>query len=216
MKITLIGSGRVGAALAGRLVQAGHDVVLAQTREGSDSVQAALTRWPALRAAPLAEAVAHAEVVFLATPYAANEGLIAPLASALAGKVLVDCTNPVGPGLTHGLRSERSGSEAVQALAPEAKVVKAFSIYGYENLEDSAYPGYDTRPAMLYCGDDAAAKAQRRRAHHGLRLRAARRRRPGAGAPPRAHDAAVGPYGAGVWAEPGVGVGGDGAALTII
>lgn len=159
MKITLIGSGRVGAALAGRLVQSGHDVVLAQTREGSDSVQAALTRWPALRAAPLAEAVAHAEVVFLATPYAANEGVIAPLASALAGKVLVDCTNPVGPGLTHGLRSERSGSEAVQALAPEAKVVKAFSIYGYENLEDSAYPGYDTRPAMLYCGDDAAAKA---------------------------------------------------------
>jgi predicted dinucleotide-binding enzyme len=37
MKIAFIGAGRVGAALAGRLVQSGHDVVLAQTREGSDS-----------------------------------------------------------------------------------------------------------------------------------------------------------------------------------
>lgn len=79
MKIAFIGAGRVGAALAGRLVQSGHDVVLAQTREGSDSVQAALTRWPALRTAPLTEAVDVAEVVLLATPYAANEGL--PLAS---------------------------------------------------------------------------------------------------------------------------------------
>jgi predicted dinucleotide-binding enzyme len=60
--------------------------------------------------------------------------------------------------LTHGLRSERSGGEFVQSLVPEAKVVKAFSIYGFENLEDPRYPGYDIRPAMLFCGDDRRAK----------------------------------------------------------
>lgn len=160
MKVTFIGTGRVGAPLAGHLARAGHEVVLAEAREGSASVREALTRSPRLAAAPLEAAVAGAECVFLATPFQANEGVLAPLAGALAGKILVDCTNPVGPGLRHGLRSERSGAEAVQALAPEARVVKAFSIYGYENFENPAYPGHAVKPAMLFCGDDTDAKAQ--------------------------------------------------------
>jgi predicted dinucleotide-binding enzyme len=77
----------------------------------------------------------------------------------LSGKILVDCTNPVGPGLTHGLQSRTSGSEEVQRLVPEAAVVKAFTIYGFENFRDSAYPGYgNLKPAMLIAGDDAKAK----------------------------------------------------------
>lgn len=46
----------------------------------------------------------------------------------------------------------------VQQLVPEAKVVKAFTIYGFENFEDSSYPGYNIRPLMMYCGMDSAAK----------------------------------------------------------
>lgn len=159
MKIAFIGSGNVGAALAVRLAEAGHEAVLAESKEGSASVAAALARSPRLSARPLAEAVGEAEIVFLATPQPANEGIVGPIAERLAGKVLVDCTNPVGPGLSHGLRSERSGSEALQALAPGARVVKAFSIYGFENLENPVYPQRDARAAMLFCGDDADAKA---------------------------------------------------------
>jgi hypothetical protein len=103
--------------------------------------------------------VRGADVVFLATPFQANEGVLSGLAGELAGKVLIDCTNPVGPGLSHGLQSVRSGSETVQALAPGARVVKAFSIYGFENFEDNAYPAFNVRPAMMFCGNDAAAKA---------------------------------------------------------
>ena len=158
MRIAFIGAGNVGAPLAARLAEAGHEVALAQTREASGSIAAALARSKRLTSRPLAEAVRAAEVVFLATPFGANESALRPIAELLAGKVLVDCTNPVGPGLTHGLRSERSGSELVQSLVPEAKVVKAFSIYGFENFEDPSYPGYDTRPAMLFCGDDDRAK----------------------------------------------------------
>lgn len=160
MKIAFIGAGQVGAPLAQHLAEAGHDVALAESREGSASVRAALARSTRLAAAPAEEAVRRAEVVFLATPFSANEGVLRPLAAALAGKVLVDCTNPVGPGLTHGLGSERSGASLVQSLAPEAKVVKAFGIYGFENFEDPRYPGYDVKPVMLFCGDDAGAKAQ--------------------------------------------------------
>jgi predicted dinucleotide-binding enzyme len=111
-----------------------------------------------LSAAPLETAVRAAEVVFLATPFGANESALRPLADALVGKILVDCTNPVGPGLSHGLRNERSGSDFVQSLAPKATVVKAFTIYGFENFEDPSYPAYNVKPAMLFCGDDRAAK----------------------------------------------------------
>lgn len=160
MKIAFIGVGKVGAPLAVHLAEAGHDVVLAESKDGSSTVEAALARSKRLTARPVTDAVRSAEIVFLATPFAANESLVRPLAEALAGKVLVDCTNPVGPGLTHGLKSERSGSELLQALAPKASVVKAFTIYGFENLEDPSYPAYGVKPAMLFCGDDGDAKAR--------------------------------------------------------
>jgi predicted dinucleotide-binding enzyme len=64
-----------------------------------------------------------------------------------------------GPNLSHGLDNARSGSAMVQALAPDAKVVKAFTIYGFENFENPAYPAYDVKPVMMYCGEGVAAKA---------------------------------------------------------
>jgi predicted dinucleotide-binding enzyme len=160
MRIAFIGAGKVGAPLAARLAETGHEVVLAETKAGSSTVAAALARSTHLSSRPVAEAVRGADVVFLATPFSANESVLRPVADALAGKVLVDCTNPVGPGLTHGLASERSGSEFVQSLVPDARVVKAFTIYGFENFENPFYPAYSVKPAMLFCGDDATAKAR--------------------------------------------------------
>lgn len=158
MKIAFLGYGNVGAPLADHLAAAGHEVMLATEDPGSEKAKAALARNSGLRAAAPRAAVAAAEVVFLATPFAANEAALAGLRAELEGKVLVDCTNPVGAGLTHGLKSERSGSEMVQGLAPGARVVKAFTIYGFENFENSAYPGYGVKPVMMFCGADAEAK----------------------------------------------------------
>jgi hypothetical protein len=158
LRITFIGCGQVGAPLADHLQRLGHEVTLAAPDPNSESVKRAVARNRALRTAVPREAVRAAEVVFLATPFQANEAALRPVAGELAGKVLVDCTNPVGAGLTHGLKNVQSGSEMVQNLVPGAKVVKAFSIYGFENFEDSAYPGYNIRPAMMFCGNDAAAK----------------------------------------------------------
>jgi hypothetical protein len=159
MHLTFIGVGHVVVALAANLVNAGRTVTIAARDPASASVQQAQQSTPGLRALPPEEAVRGAEVVFLATPYAANADALRGLEAALAGKVRVDCTNPVGAGLTHGLGSQTSGAEEVQKLAPAARVVKAFTIYGYENFISSAYPGYgDLKPAMLIAGDDAAAK----------------------------------------------------------
>jgi predicted dinucleotide-binding enzyme len=158
MRIAFLGYGNVGAPLADHLQRLGHEVTLAAADPGSDGVRKALARNARLKVAAPREAVGGAEVAFLATPFPANEEVLKGVAAELAGKILVDCTNPVGPGLRHGLESRESGAQAVQRLAPAARVVKAFSIYGFENFEDSAYPGYAVRPAMMFCGDDAAAK----------------------------------------------------------
>jgi predicted dinucleotide-binding enzyme len=158
MKIAFIGCGNVGAPLADHLHTKGHDVTLAASGEGSASVKKAVARNANLKVSAAKQAVKQADVVFLATPFQAGEAALKDVADELAGKVLVDCTNPVGPGLTHGLNSAQSGSELLQKLVPGAKVVKAFTIYGFENFENSAYPAYNVKPAMLFCGNDAAAK----------------------------------------------------------
>ena len=158
MNIAFIGSGKVGAALADRFQKQGHDVVLAAASENSPSLAKARQRNPALRVALAADAVKSAEIVVLATPFGAIQSALAPLADALAGKILIDCTNPVGPGLGHGLQSTQAGSEVVQSLVPSARVVKAFSIYGYENLEATPSAAGAIRPVMMFCGDDKDAK----------------------------------------------------------
>lgn len=158
MNVAFIGIGQVGGALAGNLLKAGHHVTIAARDVQSDSVRKARHAHPGLQALPAVDALRAAEVVFLATPYQANADALAGLD--LVGRVLVDCTNPVGPGLTHGLQSRTSGAEEVQRLASGAKVVKAFTTYGFENLQDCRYPGYGSlQPAMLIAGDDARAKA---------------------------------------------------------
>jgi 8-hydroxy-5-deazaflavin:NADPH oxidoreductase len=158
MKIAFIGHGQVGAPLADRLQRAGHQVTLAVSNPNSDSVQKALARNAGLKVATPSLAVRDSELVFLATPFSAQESVAQELAADWIGKPIVDCTNPVGPGLTHGLQSTQSGAEALQALAPQSPVVKAFSIYGYENFEDNHYPDHALKPVMLFCGDHAQAK----------------------------------------------------------
>ncbi|MBL8175685.1 MAG: NADPH-dependent F420 reductase [Bryobacterales bacterium] len=158
MNIAFLGYGNVGAPLADHLQRAGHAVTLAAHDPQSESVKKALGRNGGLKVATPREAVSGAEVVFLATPFAANAAAIAAVAEEIRGKVIVDCTNPVGPGLTHGLNNVQSGSEALQAMAPDSEVVKAFTIYGFENFEDNSFPGYDVKPAMMFCGRDAGAK----------------------------------------------------------
>ncbi|MBI5536496.1 MAG: NADPH-dependent F420 reductase [Deltaproteobacteria bacterium] len=159
MKIAFLGHGNVGGALAHRMQQIGRDVTVGAGDLQSDSVKKLLARSPALKVALPADAVSRAEIVVLATPFQANIEVLTPLKTALAGKILIDCTNPVGPGLSHGLSSKQSGTEMIQQLLPATRVVKAFSIYGFENFEDSSFPGYGVKPVMMFCGNDQTAKA---------------------------------------------------------
>ncbi len=156
MKIAFIGIGNVGFALANRLQKLGHEIIIANNNESSESVQKAIENNAYLKTAPIQEAIDQSDLAFLATPFQANQSILEGLR--FNEKTLVDCTNPVGAGITHGLKSEKSGSEAVQEWAPDARVVKAFTIYGYENLINSSFPGYNTNPMMLIAGNDINSK----------------------------------------------------------
>ena len=126
MKIAFIGYGQVGAPLADRLQRAVHDVTLAANDPNAESVKKALGKNNNLKVAAPKDAVRDAEVVFLATPFQANEAALKAVADEMQGKILIDCTNPVGPNLSHGLNNVQSGAEMVQKLVPGTKVVKAF------------------------------------------------------------------------------------------
>ena len=155
--IAMLGSGQVGGALALRLADVGHEVWLTLRDPSSESARQLVSQQSAMHAASISQAVEQAEVIFLATPFSVAEEVIRPLN--LDGKIIVDCTNPVGPGLTHGLESKLSGAEAIAKAALGARVVKAFTVYGVENLRDSSYPNYgELLPAMPIAGDDQEAK----------------------------------------------------------
>jgi len=158
MKIAFIGYGNVGAPLASHLQHLGHEVTLAANDPSSESVTKALAKNGDLKVAAPKEAVRAAQVAFLATPFQANADALKAVAEELKGKILVDCTNPVGAGFTHALNNVESGSEMVQKLVPETEVVKAFTIYGFENFEENAHPANVLKPVMMYCGRDAGAK----------------------------------------------------------
>lgn len=157
MKIGIIGAGNVGGTLGTRWAAAGHQVVFSSRNPSSKEITAlAAAAGPNARTASVAEAVAASDVLLLATPWPATEPALRS-AGSLAGKILIDATNPLLPNLS-GIEfgTTTSGAEQVAQWAPGAKVVKAFNTIGNNIMED---PNFGGTPAVLfYCGDDAAAK----------------------------------------------------------
>lgn len=156
MKITFIGIGNVGFSIANNLQKLGYNIIIGNNNPNSETVKGAIEKNPNFTVKAVQDAVNESEIIFLATPFQANKEALKDIT--FNGKILVDCTNPVGDGISHGLDSKISGAEFVQDLAKDAKVVKAFTIYGFENFIDSSFPNYNVKPAMLIAGDDSEAK----------------------------------------------------------
>jgi len=157
MKIAIIGTGRVAAALGKGWAGHGHMVTFASRQPGSEKVATLVEAAGAnASAARVADAAARSSIIVLAVPFAAVADTVAQ-AGDLAGKVLVDCTNPIAPGLKPLFASTTSGAEQIAAWAPGARVVKAFNTTGAENMAD---PHYGEQAATMFlCGDDELAKA---------------------------------------------------------
>ena len=156
MRIAVIGAGSVGKALGSGWAAKGHEVRYGARDPASPKLRAALAETRGAVASRIDEAVRWAEAVVLATPWQGTEEALRA-AGDFAGKPLLDATNPLTPRFELALGHTDSGGEQVQRWAPAARVVKIFNSTGWENMADPVYPG--GHAAMVYCGDDAAAKA---------------------------------------------------------
>jgi predicted dinucleotide-binding enzyme len=166
VNIGILGSGNVGQVLGMGLSAAGHPVMLGTREPAAEKAQAWAAR-AAERAAgrasvgTFAEAAAFGEVIVLATLWDGTENALR-LAGAgnLAGKALMDATNPLdfSAGMPRlALGHTDSGGEQVQRWAADARVVKAFNMVGHGLMVHPDLPGGP--PDLFICGNDDAAKA---------------------------------------------------------
>ncbi len=145
MKVGILGTGQVGQSLAAGFTKYGHEVKVGH-RDPKQS---------------FADAAKFGEVVLLCTAWAGTESAIKLTdPKNLAGKVVIDVTNPLKPTATDpfalALGFEDSGGEQVQRWLPQSRVVKAFNIVGNSLMVDPKLPGGP--PDMFIAGNDAAAK----------------------------------------------------------
>src|ERR1700731_2109716 len=142
MKISILGAGNVGGTLGLSWARKGHDVFFGVPLPGDAGTQRLLTTIGSrARAGTVAEAAAAGDVIVLATPWPATRDAI-QAAGNLAGKVVVDCTNPLKEdfsGLALGYTT--SGAEQVAEWATGAKVFKAFNQTGFNIMADPAFDG---------------------------------------------------------------------------
>jgi 8-hydroxy-5-deazaflavin:NADPH oxidoreductase len=154
MRIAIIGAGSVGATLGQAWLKYGEDVVWG-LRNPSDPKYAAL---PRERLKSPREAVTAADVVVIATPWSATDAAVKGLGG-LSGKIIIDCTNPLGmgpDGLQLVLGFDTSAGEQVAGWTPGAFVFKTLNTTGASNMGSTSR--YSVRPMMLVAGDDARRK----------------------------------------------------------
>lgn len=157
MKVGIIGAGNVGGTLGKAWARKGHLVFYGVQRPGEAKVHELLKATGAgARAGSPSEAAAFGEIVVVATPWPATEAAIRS-AGSLAGKIVIDCTNPLTPDLNSlEVGHTTSGGEKVAEWARGARVFKAFNTTGFNIMADPVIDGI--RTVMFVCGDDADAK----------------------------------------------------------
>jgi NADPH-dependent F420 reductase len=151
------GTGPQGRGLARRFAAAGIRVVIG-SRSADRALETAAALPGAVSGAANADAAAAGDIVIVAVPWDGHADLLAELAPALAGKIVVDCVNPLGfdkQGAFALQVDEGSAAQQAFALLPESRVVAAFHHVSAVHLEDESRKEMATD--ILVLGDDREA-----------------------------------------------------------
>jgi predicted dinucleotide-binding enzyme len=162
-KVAVLGSGPVGQVLADGFLRHGYAVVRG-SRDPDKLEGWRVSAGPNASVGTFAEAAGAAEIVVLAVKGSAAEAVVDLCgAGALAGKVVIDTTNPIADAppvngvLKYFTSLDESLMERLQRRAPAARFVKAFSLVGNTLMVNPDLPGGP--PTMFLCGNDPAARA---------------------------------------------------------
>ena len=151
MRIAIIGAGNVGRTLGLAWARRGHDVAFGVRDPAAAQARALLQEQGHISVLTNREAAQASEVVVLCTPWEATQAAI-EACRPLAGKALIDCTNPLTPdfsGLALGFHT--SGAEQVAQWAPGTQVFKAMNQIGFSRMDNPQFQ--DGTPVMFVCGD---------------------------------------------------------------
>jgi len=164
MKIAVLGTGMVGAAIGTALVQAGHEVAMgSRTADNESGTQWANSLGEAARCVTFANAAAFGEIIFDCTNGANSlTALHSAGAGNLRGKILVHVANPLdfsnGMPPSLSICNTDSLGEQVQRAFPETRVVKALNTMNCDVMVDPSRVSGDHN--LFLCGNDAATKAE--------------------------------------------------------
>jgi len=157
LKIAVLGTGGVGAALGSRWGAAAHEITYGSRAPGSEKVQQLVARSGRTAAAKSPrEAIVGADAILFAVPWPVAREALETLGD-LSGRTLIACTKPLlsdmsGIELGHVI----SAGEQIAAWSPGANVVKAFNSASVKVMLNPQFGEH--RATMFYCGDDAGAK----------------------------------------------------------
>jgi predicted dinucleotide-binding enzyme len=162
MKVGILGSGAVAESLAAGFLAHGHTVMLGTRRP--EKLEQWATQHPPAAIGSVADTAAFGELIVLAVKgTGALDALTAAGGPNLAGKTVIDATNPIADAppvdgvLQYFTTLDDSLMERLQRAFPDAHFVKAFNSVGNACMVNPRFEG--GTPTMFICGNDAAAKA---------------------------------------------------------
>ena len=163
VKIGIIGTGRIGGALARHWIEAGHEVFMS-SRHPEELANLAAELGPRAQAGTPREAAAFGDVILVSVPYAALPQIGTDFAPELEGKIVLDTSNPVerrDGEMAVAAKAKGSGIASAEFL-PGTRLVRAFNCIPADFLANQA----DRQPeriAIPLAGDDGEALAMAQR-----------------------------------------------------
>jgi predicted dinucleotide-binding enzyme len=160
MKTAIIGLGNIGNQVALNLIAGGQQVIVAD-RGPTKAQELAQASNGLARAASVAAAIEEGEVILFAVYFDAIKDLLAEYRGKLAGKIVVDPSNPIAPDGSGGFKKiiakdQSSGQILAAMLPPAAKLVKAFGTLGAASLKSGAHHSPDPN-VLFYASNDRKA-----------------------------------------------------------
>lgn len=160
-KVGIIGSGNVGKALARGFMKNGYETTISSRSEETRNELKKLFNEKVKTDTPENTAKNNEIIVFAVKGTKAKEALAILKVDKLAGKLVIDTTNPIENAapengvLLYSSSINKSLMEELQAMAPKAQFVKAFNSVGSAHMVN---PDFESKPTMFICGENQTAK----------------------------------------------------------